>query len=235
MFFAILFLHSIRWVGIGLTFDDGPTSKSFELVDLLAEKNVPATFFPVGLKLREQPSFVRYATERGFSFGNHTYDHTELPQASLPDLERTVTRQHRLLIHQGALEPTWFRFPSGKRTMRASSTLSSLGYSGIALWDVTSGDISNKSTEYAFNKTLSVFKSQDFAIVLFHDCSLGVVTRVKRFLELVEKHNSEVNPFIGNSIFLTFVLPETPFPRRPDHVFISQHVPLRKPQHRGGS
>lgn len=211
MFVAILFLHGLRWCGIGLTLDDGPTKESFVLLDYLHEQNIPAMFFPTGLRLEMFPDFVKKATRLGYSFGNHTYDHAEMPHITQKHRERTIRRQHELLLSQGSIAPVWFRYPSGKRNRKITRTLESLGYVGIADWDAFSGDIFKKPPEHAFRIMRRVLKTQDTAVVLFHDCSPGVVTRVRKFVSLVEEHNRTVNLFEKGSFLLTFVRPETTF------------------------
>jgi peptidoglycan/xylan/chitin deacetylase (PgdA/CDA1 family) len=211
MIALIIFLHSIRWCGIGLTLDDGPTKGSYVLLDYLDHKKIPAMFFPTGKMMELFPDFVGKAVEKGYSFGNHTYDHAEMPHITQKHRERTIRRQHELLLSQGAIAPVWFRYPSGKRNRKITRTLESLRYVGIADWDAFSGDIFKKPPEHAFRIMRKVLKTQDTAVVLFHDCNPGVVTRVRKFVSLVEEHNRTVNLFEKGSFLLTFVRPETTF------------------------
>jgi len=59
-----------------LTFDDGPSPDQTEKVlDLLAENQVPATFFIIGEKARRHHRLVKRTMELGHSIGNHSLDH----------------------------------------------------------------------------------------------------------------------------------------------------------------
>jgi len=211
MFAALLFLHGIRWCGIGMTFDDGPVQKSFQLVEYLVQENIPAMFFPSGPNLVLHKNFVQFAVERGFSFGNHTFDHAEMHTASQKHIVWTIQRQHSLLIEQGASTPRWFRYPSGARSRRVTKTLIDLQYEGIADWDVFSGDIFGKPPEHAFKLLLRVSSSHNSAIVLFHDCNAGVISKTKKFVSLVKQHNKDVDLVRDPRIFV-FVRPETILP-----------------------
>ncbi|QCT01375.1 polysaccharide deacetylase [Paenibacillus algicola] len=58
-----------------LTFDDGPSGLTGEVLDILKENNVPATFFILGKQAEQRPELVSRIAEEGHAIGNHTYDH----------------------------------------------------------------------------------------------------------------------------------------------------------------
>ena len=59
-----------------LTFDDGPSSNTFEILDILDDKNVRATFFIVGSAItREGEGALRRMVNEGHVIGIHTYSH----------------------------------------------------------------------------------------------------------------------------------------------------------------
>src|SRR5436305_1459852 len=63
---------------IALTFDDGPSPRTPELLDLLDRFQVRATFFVCGVHVRQLPSVVADAYQRGSEIGNHTESHARL-------------------------------------------------------------------------------------------------------------------------------------------------------------
>ena len=80
---------------VALTFDDGPDSAwTPKLLDLLRERNVPATFFVVGAQVVSHPELVRRELAEGHDVGSHTFTHADL--GSLPtwrqNLELSLTR-----------------------------------------------------------------------------------------------------------------------------------------------
>ena len=81
---------------IALTFDDGPDGRwTAKILDILKEKNAPATFFLIGKNMQAHPGVVRREIDQGMVLGSHTYTHPNI--ASLPepavDLELNATQR----------------------------------------------------------------------------------------------------------------------------------------------
>src|SRR4051812_25131475 len=60
---------------IALTFDDGPSPGSLQLLDYFAREGVKATFFQCGVNVLRHPDISRTVSEAGHEIGNHTYSH----------------------------------------------------------------------------------------------------------------------------------------------------------------
>ncbi|MEQ1755049.1 MAG: polysaccharide deacetylase family protein [Micropepsaceae bacterium] len=73
---------------LALTFDDGPSSFTSELLDVLAKNNVHATFFLVGNRARLHPEALARMTREGHVLANHSFSHAQLGRryANNPDL-----------------------------------------------------------------------------------------------------------------------------------------------------
>jgi peptidoglycan/xylan/chitin deacetylase (PgdA/CDA1 family) len=63
---------------IALTFDDGPSESTPELLELLSRHGVPATFFQCGANVRRLPQVSREVAAQGHEIGNHTDTHPKL-------------------------------------------------------------------------------------------------------------------------------------------------------------
>jgi cellulose synthase/poly-beta-1,6-N-acetylglucosamine synthase-like glycosyltransferase/peptidoglycan/xylan/chitin deacetylase (PgdA/CDA1 family) len=63
---------------IVLTFDDGPTAYTADVLDVLAEEGVPATFFVVGAQAADRPDLIRRMYAEGHEVGLHTFSHANL-------------------------------------------------------------------------------------------------------------------------------------------------------------
>ena len=64
---------------IAITIDDGPHPQSCgPILDVLKEKGVHATFFPVGVRIKQHPELVYRMVAEGNEVGNHTQDHLRL-------------------------------------------------------------------------------------------------------------------------------------------------------------
>jgi cellulose synthase/poly-beta-1,6-N-acetylglucosamine synthase-like glycosyltransferase/peptidoglycan/xylan/chitin deacetylase (PgdA/CDA1 family)/spore germination protein YaaH len=83
---------------IAITFDDGPNNDyTPKLLDILKEKNVPATFFVTGVNIQNNIPLIRREYNEGHEIGNHTFTHPNLELTS-DSRERIELRSTRLLI-----------------------------------------------------------------------------------------------------------------------------------------
>ena len=75
---------------VAITFDDGPDPNyTPEILDVLKEKNAPATFFVIGEHAKDWPRLLRRMYAEGHEVGNHTYTH---PRFSSTDISETFIR-----------------------------------------------------------------------------------------------------------------------------------------------
>lgn len=76
---------------VALTFDDGPrASTTGRLLDELALREVPATFFLLGHRLQGNEELVRRMAREGHQIGIHTFDHVPVPGLSRQDFDLQV-------------------------------------------------------------------------------------------------------------------------------------------------
>ncbi len=69
---------------IALTFDDGPHPKyTTEILDLLNEYNIKATFFVLGKFAEQYPEIIKRQAKEGHEIGNHTYSHINVKKKYL--------------------------------------------------------------------------------------------------------------------------------------------------------
>lgn len=101
---------------IALTFDDGPSPYTVELLDMLQSKNVKATFFLLGEQIDKfGGEIVKRIASEGHELGNHSYDHPILTRENFT--QEQVVNQLKMTsekIYQAAgANPTVFRPPTG--------------------------------------------------------------------------------------------------------------------------
>ena len=66
---------------VALTFDDGPNAHyTPQVLDILYEQQVPATFFLIGEKFTGNELLIREIAASGHEIGNHTFSHPDLTQ-----------------------------------------------------------------------------------------------------------------------------------------------------------
>ena len=76
---------------VALTFDDGPFEPyTSQLLKLLEEKKVPATFFMVGKQVEENPELVRKVARLGHEIGSHSYAHIKFTRLNSRQIEQEI-------------------------------------------------------------------------------------------------------------------------------------------------
>ncbi len=100
---------------IALTFDDGPSESTKELLDLLDRYGVRATFFMCGANVRRLPDVAQEVFCRGHEIGNHTYSHRPLYLKSPAFIEREIATAQKTFEDFLYFRPKYFRAPYGCR------------------------------------------------------------------------------------------------------------------------
>ena len=100
---------------IALTFDDGPSSETPEILALLAEKEIKATFFLVGQHIEQQPEAAAAIVAAGHEVGNHSYSHARMVLRSSDFIRREIEQTDQLIRNLGYTETIHFRSPYGKK------------------------------------------------------------------------------------------------------------------------
>ena len=98
---------------VALTFDDGPSSFTPQIVSALKRERAPGTFFQVGEMAREFPQYVQAVVAAGFPIGNHTESHPTWGTSSEADQRSQIDRATAALRAAGAPTPRLFRPPGG--------------------------------------------------------------------------------------------------------------------------
>lgn len=95
-----------------LTFDDGPDPNfTPQILDILKQENVPATFFIVGSQGETNPGLVRRMWNEGHELGNHTFSHPNLSQTGDRRTLLEISATQRLIETLTGHSTTLFRPP----------------------------------------------------------------------------------------------------------------------------
>lgn len=152
--------------GVALTFDDGPTRYTSEVLDILARHEVPATFFVVGRNAIRHPSLIRRMLDEGHALASHSLTHPDPRSFPARALMRDY-RQGRDAVEQVAgRDVDLFRPPTGHLDLggalaaRAMSSATWLWTKDAADWepDLRADDVCDR---------LAPLRRGD--IVLLHD------------------------------------------------------------------
>jgi cellulose synthase/poly-beta-1,6-N-acetylglucosamine synthase-like glycosyltransferase/spore germination protein YaaH/peptidoglycan/xylan/chitin deacetylase (PgdA/CDA1 family) len=96
---------------ISITFDDGPSSDTPRILDILKQKNVPATFFVIGVNAEQFPSMLQREYREGHTIGNHTYSHPNIAEDSERVTALELNTTTRLIEHDIGHGTKLFRPP----------------------------------------------------------------------------------------------------------------------------
>jgi len=177
-----------------LTFDDGPSIYTDQILDILDDYDVKATFFVVGKETETAAEAMKEIVARGHTLGMHSYSHkyTEV-YASMESFEEDFTKIHDLLYDTTGVESTVYRFPGG-----SSNTISRIDMSDFAEyldtqgvrffdWNVSSGDGGRVllSVDELVENVTSHIEQRETAIILMHD-SADKPTTVEALPTIIE-------------------------------------------------
>ncbi|QRR01157.1 polysaccharide deacetylase family protein [Dyadobacter sandarakinus] len=146
-----------------LTFDDGPIPDITEgVLDTLAAYQAKATFFCIGDNVRKHPRIFTQVLDAGHAIGNHTFNHMNGWKTEDELYLDNVLACDEMLD----VETQLFRPPYGR--IRKSQSAQLLPTRKIIMWDVLSGDFSQKITpDVCLAKTIRY--ARPGSIILFHD------------------------------------------------------------------
>lgn len=148
---------------VALTFDDGPSKYTKDILDILKKYDACGTFFLIGNKVSFYGEVLREMLSEGNEIGNHSYDHKYLTRLSEEEVKDEISKTQDEIKRVTGYTPTLFRPTYGGY----NNTLKSYIDLTFVLWDVDSRDWSVKSTEGIMYNVFKDVKSG--SIILFHD------------------------------------------------------------------
>lgn len=145
---------------IYLTFDDGPSSITLEILHVLEKENIKVTFFCTGDNVKRYPKLYDKIISAGHSVGNHSMTHLNGWKVDKKKYLFDVKKGSELI------NSNLFRPPYGKINIRSISKLKKKF--NIIMWDINSGDFDHgiSSKEVISNVVAS---SRNGSIVVLHD------------------------------------------------------------------
>lgn len=149
---------------VALTFDDGPRSSTTgPLLDGLALREVPATFFLVGNRIPGNEDLVRRMAAEGHQIGIHTYDHVELKGLSRQDFDLQVGKTRALITQLVEEGNYWLRPPYGLMDRQAGQWCGG----PVILWSVDPEDWKDDDIDRIVAAVVEHVSDGD--IILLHD------------------------------------------------------------------
>ncbi|MCI8422197.1 MAG: polysaccharide deacetylase family protein [Lawsonibacter sp.] len=149
---------------VALTFDDGPrNSTTGRLLEGLALREVPATFFLVGSRIPGSESLIQEMAAAGHQIGVHTFDHIQVTELSHRDFDLQVGKTRALLADILGSRDFWLRPPYGI----VDATARQWADGPLILWSVDPEDWKDSDV----NRIVATVTEQaeDGDIILMHD------------------------------------------------------------------
>ncbi len=176
-----------------LTFDDGPSRYTLEILDLLEEQDVPAIFFVIGENidmLSNAEESLKEVIKRGHYIGLHSMTHNmdklyNVPNAPQNFVNEMLQVRDKIKEMTGGFESNLCRPPYGGKTHFKAGHYKALEDAGIECvdWNIDSLDWSKSSADQIFNQVVSDLKHSNYpneVVLLFHEkkLTLEVLPRV---------------------------------------------------------
>ncbi len=153
---------------IALTFDDGPAAgPTDDLIRILRNQRVPATFFMVGQRVAAAPRLASSVERAGFLVANHSWAHVDMTRQSAAQVTASLRATERALRQAGTHPTGLMRPPYGALDAAAREGIRDAGLTPV-LWNVDSRDWESGTSKEIAARILAQL-SAGANVVLQHD------------------------------------------------------------------
>ena len=188
-----------------LTFDDGPSTSTETILEILEEYDVKATFFVVGKEDEYSMEMYKKIVDAGHTLGMHSYSHQySVIYQSVEAFAQDIEKQEALLKTATGEDIRLFRFPGGSSNMVSNIGMQEfikyLNSEGITYfdWNVSSGDATSKYLEadalvQNVVQDVGIYKN---SVVLMHDAAdkPNTVEALPKLIEELQEMEVEILP-----------------------------------------
>ncbi|HEY0754017.1 MAG TPA: polysaccharide deacetylase family protein [Ktedonobacteraceae bacterium] len=152
---------------IALTFDDGPSlAYTPQVLAILKQYHVKATFFDIGRLVQAYPDLVRQELKGGHDVGNHTWTHADLPLLSPKAIKAQIQQTSAAIEKAIGVRPIYMRPPYGDISARVLPVINDFALTTV-IWNDEARDWSLPGTSVIVERILNL--ARNGAIILLHD------------------------------------------------------------------
>lgn len=154
---------------VALTFDDwAREAVVLEVLDILDEYNIQATFYLKTGIVEENPNLARILIERGHEVANHSHSHIDSTTLSHEELQDDLYQAHKIITEAIQEQPTlYFRPPFGSVDESSAQAVAAMGFDVIGNYDVSSYDWNDDfSREDVINRVMT--RIQPGSVIVMH-------------------------------------------------------------------
>lgn len=164
---------------IYLTFDDGPSKYTNEIVDILEQRGIHATFFMIGNQLKGNEQKVKNAFDAGNYIGLHSMTHNKkklYQSGSSARFIKEFKQEQQLIEEITGFSPNLVRAPYGSKPEIKGQFLDDIAAAGFKMWDWTidSKDWRNPEKPSQILKEVKQQITRDTEVILLHEKSQTV-------------------------------------------------------------
>lgn len=163
-----------------LTFDDGPSKYTTQLLEILKKENIKATFFVLGEKVEKNQDIIASQYEDGHIIGIHSYKHVFFTKISDEEIREQISKTSDLITDVTNVCPTYIRVPYGIINARVKNILKEYNLENI-LWTVDSLDWNYKNTQKTVSHVINTTHGND--IILMHDTYKTTIEAVEQIIK----------------------------------------------------
>lgn len=186
-----------------LTFDDGPSPNTGEILDILDKYGVKATFFVVGKTDEESAMYYKRIVDEGHTLAMHSYSHkySQIYESKEAFAEDLIKLQEYLYDTTGYWS-RYYRFPGGSSNTTSKIDMNVLidylGELDIEYfdWNIASGDAVsyNLSADRIFDNCVAKLDEFHNAVILMHDAQArkSTVEALPRVIEYIQAMDDTV-------------------------------------------
>lgn len=194
---------------VALTFDDAPTSQTDDVLKILADRGVQATFYLIGQNIEQIPEIAKRIVAAGHEVGNHSYSHQRMIfNHESPSFVRTEIETTNWLIREtGYQGEITFRPPNGKKLFVLPWFLNQQQIQTI-MWDVEPDTYAmgmeegDAKTQFLVNHTLERVKPG--SIILLHQLCASCKSDRQALGLIIDRLQAQGYQFITISELLAF-------------------------------
>lgn len=193
-----------------LTFDDGPSTNTQQILDILKQYNVKATFFVIGKTDDLSKEMYKKIVEEGHTLGMHSYSHKySVIYDSMSAFEQDFNQIHDYLKEVTGVDCKSYRFPGGSSNQVSNSDMREfiryLNDRGITYydWNVSSGDATSQAytADELIQNVMGDVTKYKTSVVLMHDSAVkpATVEALPALIEQLQGIGAEILPIDENT------------------------------------
>ncbi|MCL1988742.1 MAG: polysaccharide deacetylase family protein [Firmicutes bacterium] len=161
---------------VALTFDDGPSMYTPQILDILERYEVNATFFVIGNLVERRIDVVRRASESGSDVFGHSWDHSDLTRLSTAAMRQQLLDTANIIERATGVYPYSFRPTYGRVNNDVLNIAQELDFS-MFNWSIDTEDWKSRNADAIYQHVIDRVTNSD--IILFHDLYSSTVEAIE--------------------------------------------------------